>query len=136
MRNVEIEAFTRRHQCEFSLYTPFLEPVGEAVDQAAPERLDRHDQSWASGKCVKHRAVPFVCGRRFAPLLPLWPLPPWLLCSATYGDEFGCSVNKKSGAAHGSHAGVAGTTVGTVIRFPIVTMALFRIVDARHDPEG
>ena len=38
--NVEIEAFTRCQQCEFSLGTPRLEPVGEAVDQAVPKRLD------------------------------------------------------------------------------------------------
>jgi hypothetical protein len=120
VRNVEIEAFTRRHQCELGLCTPLLEPVGEAVDQAVPERLDRHDQAWAVRNRIKHRAVPFVCGRRFAPLLPLWPLPPWLLCSATYGDEFGCRLNKKIEGAHGSHVGAVGITADTIIRFPIV----------------
>jgi hypothetical protein len=43
VRNVEIEAFTRCHHRKFSLCTPLLEPVGEAIDQAVPERLDRHD---------------------------------------------------------------------------------------------
>src|SRR4051812_20139309 len=66
--------------------------------------------------------VPFrsLRGRRFAPLLPLWPQPPWLLCSATYGDGFGCSINKKSEGVHGSPAGAVGLTAGTIIRLPIV----------------
>jgi hypothetical protein len=93
VRNVEIEG----HQCELGLCASLLEPVGEAIDQAVPERFDRHDQARAVGNRIKHRAVPFVCGRRLAPLLPLWPLPPWLLCSATYGGGFGCSLNKKIG---------------------------------------
>src|SRR4051794_23298765 len=38
---------------------PLLEPIGEAVDQAVPERLDR-DKAWAVGNRAKHRAVPFA----------------------------------------------------------------------------
>src|SRR3954470_9163177 len=60
LRNVEVEAFTRCHHRELSLCTPLLEPVGEAVGQAAPERLDRDDNAWAVGDRVKHRAVPFA----------------------------------------------------------------------------
>src|SRR3954464_1047275 len=60
LRNVEIEAFTRCHHRELSLCTPLLEPVGEAVGQAAPQRLDRDDNAWAVGDRVKHRPVPFA----------------------------------------------------------------------------
>jgi hypothetical protein len=42
-----------------------------------------------------------------------------LLCSATYGDAFGCCGNKKSEGAHGSHAAATGITADTVIRLPI-----------------
>ena len=58
--NVESEAFTWCHHRQFSLCTPFFEPGGEAVDQAAPERLDRDENAWAGGNRVKHRAVPFA----------------------------------------------------------------------------
>src|SRR5919112_2518933 len=58
--NVESEAFTWCHHRQFSLCTPFFEPGGEAVDQAAPERLDRDENAWAGGNRVKHRAVLFA----------------------------------------------------------------------------
>src|SRR3954447_22539636 len=58
--NVEIEAFTWCHHRQFSLCTPLLEPGGEAVGQAAPERLDGSDNAWDSGNRVKHRAAPFA----------------------------------------------------------------------------
>jgi hypothetical protein len=51
--DIKVETFTRRHQCEFSLCAPLLEPVGEAVDQAVPEHLDRDDKAWAGGNRVK-----------------------------------------------------------------------------------
>jgi hypothetical protein len=56
------------------------------------------------------------------------------LCSATYGVEFGCSVNKKSEGAHGSHAGAVGSTTNTSIRFPIIRFASVFIMELLDAP--
>jgi hypothetical protein len=60
------------------------------------------------------------------------------LCSATYGDEFGCRINKKSEGAHGSHAGAVGITADTIHQVPghsfsrLSSMALFRRAGSGH----
>jgi hypothetical protein len=56
------------------------------------------------------------------------------LCSATYGDEFGCSVNKKSEGAHGSRAGAVGITVDAIIRFPIIRFTSVFIIELLDAP--